>query len=182
MARLFFAVFPDAETRVHIAAAARALELAGRARVVTAENYHMTLAFLGEVPDLKLATVRKVGSTLRARGFAVRFDAYEYWPQAKVIVAAAREVPASLQTLWQQLQASLAKHHPVRHHPARDQKPLKPHVTIARKVRHAPLLQTMAPFSWKMQEFSLVRSDTGGAVSLYTVVDTWPLLDKDAGP
>jgi RNA 2',3'-cyclic 3'-phosphodiesterase len=177
MARLFFAVFPDAETRERIAAAARALELAGRARLVTAENYHMTLAFLGEVPDLKVAMVRKVGSTFRARGFAVRFDAYEYWSQAKVIVAAARELPSSLQTLWQQLQASLAKHHP-----ARDQKPLKPHITIARQVRQAPLRQTMAPFSWKMQEFSLVRSDTGGTASLYTVVDTWPLLDKDAAP
>jgi hypothetical protein len=26
--------------------------------------------------------------------------------------------------------------------------------------------------------FSLVRSDTGGAESAYTVLDTWPLLDE----
>ena len=30
--------------------------------------------------------------------------------------------------------------------------------------------------------FSLVRSDTGGARSVYTVVDTWPLLDETAKP
>jgi 2'-5' RNA ligase len=55
-------------------------------------------------------------------------------------------------------------------------RPLRPHVTLARKVAQAPVLQAMSPFDWSARSFSLVSSDTSGAHSVYTVVDTWPLL------
>jgi len=47
--RLFFAVFPDSETRRRVAAAAEAFVLDDESRRVPCENYHLTLAFIGEV-------------------------------------------------------------------------------------------------------------------------------------
>lgn len=177
--RLFFGIFPDSETRMQIAAAAQALELDGSPPRVPAENYHMTLAFVGEVPASQVATLREIGGSQRARVLTVRFDAYEYWREARVVVAAAREFPASLARLWQQLRADLAKHKlaPERN-PAHSCERLRPHVTIARRVSMSPVLPAMAAFAWPMQTLSLIHSNTAGARSVYTVVDSWPLLDE----
>ena len=54
--------------------------------------------------------------------------------------------------------------------------PLRAHVTLARKVAQAPVLQALSPIPWNVRSFSLVSSDTSAAHSVYTVVDTWPLL------
>jgi 2'-5' RNA ligase len=56
------------------------------------------------------------------------------------------------------------------------QLPLRAHVTLARKVTQAPVLPAMSPISWRATQFSLIRSQTGGAASAYTVLDTWSLL------
>ena len=55
-------------------------------------------------------------------------------------------------------------------------------VTLARKVTQAPVLQAMSPVSWRAMNFSLIRSDTGGVESAYTVLDTWSLLDEMENP
>ena len=109
------------------------------------------------------------------RGFTVRFGRYEYWPKAQVVVAAALDIPASLERLWRQIHVDLAQHnHALKH------EQLRPHVTIARKVPQAPVLQAMSAFDWKVRAFTLMQSDTTRARSAYTVVDTWRLLDENA--
>jgi len=152
-----------------VADAAAVLHLDSNARRVPAENFHMTLAFVGEVSDSKFAVVRQIGCDLRAAACEITLDAIEYWPESQVMVAVARETPAALLELWSRLHRELALH------PA---DPLRAHVTLARKVSQAPVPQAMSPFAWSARSFSLVRSDTGGAHSVYTVVDTWPLLDE----
>ena len=62
--RLFFAVFPDSETRGRLAAAAQALVLDNESRRVPSGNYHMTLAFIGEV-SAPLAALKAVGAAQR---------------------------------------------------------------------------------------------------------------------
>ncbi len=175
--RLFFAACPDTETRERIAAAADALKLTAASPQVPPENHHMTLAFVGDVPASRVALLLEIGAMQRAHGFSVRFDVYEYWPKAGAIVAAAREFPTSLQRLWRQLHADLAQHHLALNPPG-----LRPHITLARKVLQAPVLQAMSAFLWKVQSFSLMHSNTAGAQPIYTVIDTWPLLDEAASP
>jgi 2'-5' RNA ligase len=100
----------------------------------------------------------------------LHFHTCEYWAgaQAVVAVAAAQESLASILDLGTQLRADLSLIPEV----------LTPHVTLARKVTQAPVLQAMSPFEWQACSFCLVRSETGGKGAVYTVVDTWPLLDK----
>lgn len=187
--RLFFALWPDRETSEHIANVSSSLSasllLGAEAHAVPAQNFHVTLAFVGEVDDSQLALVRRVGATLQALQFVLTFDAYEYWPKPEVVVAVARDIPLRLKNLWLSLHEALAEHQW-----ALNPKSLRPHITLARSVVPAPVpaalpgvpgalpgtLPGALPFNWSAGAFSLVRSDLRGAHAVYTVVDTWPLL------
>jgi 2'-5' RNA ligase len=170
--RLFFAAVPDPVAREQIEAASQSLSLEPRARRVPRENYHLTLAFVGDVAASQLPVLLEVGAAQKARAFSVTFDAYEYWPKPGVIVAAAHLIPAGLHRLWRQLHHELAEHAW-----ALESERLRPHVTLARKVSQPPVLQAMSAFDWRVRDFCLMRSDTSGVRSAYTVVDTWSLLD-----
>jgi RNA 2',3'-cyclic 3'-phosphodiesterase len=170
--RLFYAAFPDAGSGQCLAAVAASMHLHPASRLVPRVNYHVTVVFVGEVPASQVPVLLQVGAAQRMPAFELRFDACEYWPTPKVVVAAARTIPTALEGLRQQLQRELAGHQWTP-----DVKAFRAHVTLARKVSQAPVLQAMSPFDWRVRDFCLVRSDTSGIQSAYTVVDTWPLLD-----
>lgn len=171
--RVFYALWPGTEAREAMARLAATQDAGPRPSPVPAENYHVTIAFVGSVPAARLSALRHVGAETRMARFALRFEAVEYWPKPEVIVAAVRTIPPALQALWDDLHARLA---------ACDfelaPKRLRPHVTLARKVTQAPVPTVMSPLHWEASDFSLVRSLVGGAHSAYTVVETWPLLDE----
>ena len=166
--RLFFALWPDADATTRLASIAARLNVHSPARLVHSKNYHVTLAFLGEVADSRLPLVQRVGRSVRAPRCSIALDSLEYWSRAQVVVATAREFPPGLLRLGTQLQAATGL--PLER--------LRLHVTLARKIAQAPVLQAMSRVFWQAASFSLVRSQTGGAESAYTVVDTWPLLDE----
>jgi 2'-5' RNA ligase len=141
---------------------------------VPSENYHMTLAFIGEV-SAPLAALKAVGAAQRAPAFTARFDGYEYWPAPSVVVARASSCPAPLEDLRRGLCVDLA-----RCGVRLDDRPFRPHVTIARKVSQAPVLQAMSEITWTAHAFQLARSVSAPGGAIYTVVDSWPLLDKGA--
>jgi 2'-5' RNA ligase len=171
--RCFFAVWPDSSAQQRIAAVASVVQCGAGARLVRPENYHLTLAFVGEVAPPVLTVLQQIGRNLQAPTFTLEFDAYEYWPKPEVVVAAVREIPAALAEIWQRLHAELA-----RHGLASNPKRLRPHVTLARKVTQAPVWPAMSAFQWTARNFSLVRTESVAAGAVYTVVDTWPLLDE----
>ena len=177
--RLFFAAIPDRDTCGRLAEAARALELEsdGFSHCVRPQNYHMTLAFVGEAAETSLAALRAIGAARggKASGHApvaVRFDAYEYWPKAEVVAATASDCPPAIEELSLAIRGELS-----RQRLARDPYPFRPHVTLARKVSQAPVFKALSEIHWALREFHLVRSDRSACGSVYTVVDTWQLLD-----
>ncbi|HMD73359.1 MAG TPA: RNA 2',3'-cyclic phosphodiesterase [Steroidobacteraceae bacterium] len=171
--RMFYALRPDQPTQTRIAAAAHAIAWADSVRLVPAENYHLTIAFVGEIGTERLPLLRRIGAHLRAASCTIEFDRTEYWPKPAVVVAAAREIPAALEYCWRALHQDLA-----RHDFQLDPKRLRPHVTLARKVAQAPVLTPIGKFAWCASDFCLMRSSAGGAQPVYTVLDTWPLLDE----
>jgi 2'-5' RNA ligase len=163
--------------RARIADAAAVLRLDVDAHRVSTENFHLTLAFVSEVSDSKLAVVRQIGCDVQAAACEITLDAIEYWPESHVVVFAATETPAALLELYSRLHRELALR-PADLPRYRPPATLRAHVTLARKVSQAPVPQAMSPFAWSARSFSLVRSDISVACSIYTVVDTWQLLDK----
>jgi len=166
--RLFFALWPDEEVTRQFTQAARQLKLEGRSRRVVPKNYHVTLAFVGEVPAARLAVLQQIGRSLRAPRFTFKCDSIEFWRGSQVVVVATHAAPPELLDLATQLNDAVGLP------PGR----LRAHVTLARKVTQAPVLPVMLPVVWRATAFSLIRSDTGGAESAYTVLDTWSLLDE----
>jgi 2'-5' RNA ligase len=170
--RLFFALWPDPNVAQQFTQIARLLHLESRSRSVDPKNYHVTLAFVGEVPDARLAVLQQIGRSLRVPRFAFRCDSLEFWQGSQVVVAAVRTAPTGLLDLWAELNKAIGL----------PQELLRAHVTLARKVTQASVPQAMSPIEWQATNFSLIRSDTGGAESAYTVLDTWSLLDETENP
>jgi 2'-5' RNA ligase len=171
--RLFFAFWPDAAVRARLAELGAGLRLEAPARAVPPGNLHFTLAFVGEVAPDVAARVRAIGAAQRGAPCRLRFDAFEYWPKPEVVVAAARVVAPALDRLWHRLHETLA-HEGLALNPKR----LRPHVTLAGGVAAQPAFAGAPLLDWTVREFSLIRSETAGAHSVYTVVGTWPLLDE----
>jgi 2'-5' RNA ligase len=170
--RLFFALWPDVDAASQLAKVASQLSLKSSGRLVHAKNYHVTLAFIGEVVGSRLPLWQQVGRAVRAPRCTIAFDSLEYWPEPQVVAAVAQELPPGLLSLWTQLHEAAAL----------PRAQLRAHVTLARKVAQAPVLQAMSAIIWRATSFSLVRSETGGTESTYTVVDTWPLLYETQNP
>jgi 2'-5' RNA ligase len=171
--RLFFALWPDDATKAQLTRVAAQLALAFPSRLVPAAKYHLTLAFVGETASSRLPALLKIGAKQQAPRCTIAFDATEFWANSQVVVAAAQKIPVELLKVWEQLHRDLA---------LRAQHKLRAHVTLARKVAQAPVLQAMSPIEWRSSSFGLYRSDTSGAESAYTVVDSWPLLDERQNP
>jgi RNA 2',3'-cyclic 3'-phosphodiesterase len=170
--RLFFALWLDVEVTRQLAQVAGQLNLESRSRRIDPKNYHVTLAFVGEVPAAKLAVLQQIGRSLHARQFTFSCDSIEFWPESQVVVATARATPPGLIDLGRKLNDAIGLP------PER----LRAHVTLARKVTQASVPQAMSPVVWRATNFSLIRSDTGGVESAYTVLDTWSLLDEIKNP
>jgi 2'-5' RNA ligase len=170
--RLFFALRPDDEVTLQLSHVASRLNLESSSSRVDPKNYHVTLAFVGEVAASKLAVLQQIGRSLCARRFAFSCDSLEYWQKSQVVVAASQIAPPALHDFWMRLNDAIGL----------PRERLRAHVTLARKVAQAPVLQAMSSTIWQATNFSLIRSDTGGSESAYTVLDTWPLLDEMENP
>jgi 2'-5' RNA ligase len=170
--RLFFALWPDPDVTRQLTHVAREMNLESRSRRVDPKNYHVTLAFVGEVPATKLAVLQQIGGSVRAPQFTFECDSIEFWRESQVVVAVARATPPGLLDLWTKLNEAIGL----------PRERLRAHVTLARKITQAPVPQAMSPVVWRATHFSLIRSDTGGVESAYTVLDTWSLLDKPENP
>ena len=166
---MFFALWPDPSTRERLAEAASRLAWEASVCPVAPENYHVTLAFLGEVAPSRLPAVQRIAEDQCADAFVIPFGGYEYWADSQVVVAVANVEPSPLRLLCSRLHRDLRLRAP---------EPVRAHVTLARKVSQAPVQQALSPFDWRALSFCLVRSEIRGARAVYTVVDTWSLLDR----
>ena len=150
MRRLFFAFWPDEPLRQALEAArSRLFPLSGRP--VVPADLHVTTAFLGAVSEARLKALKALCGPVPP--LTLRFDRLEYWPKARVVVAATTHVPAELRRLvdglWQRLD---------RLGFAREPRPFKPHVTLARDVRSMRPGLTWTPFLWPADRIDLVES------------------------
>jgi len=145
-------------------------------RAVPTGNLHLTLAFLGGVPQNRVDAARQVASTsaetLRPRGSPIDFvfDTVEHWRKPEILCAVAQGASIQgvrlAQTLTQALTAGgftpdLTK-------------PFRPHVTLARKATYPPRETSFPPVTWRFAEFALVQSRTAPGGSIYTVLASYP--------
>lgn len=168
--RLFFALWPSETLRASLEPRLTALQPTDVGRPQRPDQWHVTLEFLGPVPAGRVAAARLAAAQVRAAPCELLLDAVEYWRRPEVLCLVARDTPAPLGSLVEQLRAALAAQGF-----ETETRPFKAHLTLARKVGHPVRLPPFEPLPWPVVEFALVESITDRAGSVYTPLDTWPL-------
>ncbi|MCW5603551.1 MAG: RNA 2',3'-cyclic phosphodiesterase [Burkholderiales bacterium] len=168
--RLFFALWPDAAVRAAFYGVAGAIrkECGGRATAV--RNLHLTLAFLGDVPVVRLPELHVLGASIRAPRFDLHVDALGYWRHNRIVWAGVSVFPPALSVLVEQLTAGL-KSAGFRC----EDRSYVPHVTLVRDARTGPRTVRAPDAEWAVSDFALVRSARGKGAMRYEVLRRWRL-------
>ena len=169
--RLFFALWPNDSARTRLAAAVREFVPGGAGRPQRPDQWHVTLEFLGDVPEAGLPGVLDAAATAATEAFAceLEFEALRHWKRPQVLCLVASATPGPLAALVHSLRSEL-KLRGFRPDP----RPFRPHVTIARKVRQEPPSARVEPFPWPVRAFSLVQSIGSPEGSRYVDLASWP--------
>jgi RNA 2',3'-cyclic 3'-phosphodiesterase len=156
--RLFFAAWPEPSLRQ--AASARIAQLGPGGRPVPADDLHVTLAFLGAVPEARLAEVRAVAQGLAVPAHELHLERLEYWPAPRVLAA----VPPRSCAATDRLNAALRERCARARLPCENRE-FVAHLTLIRGLTAAPA--RMANFEalvWPITAVTLVasRASAGG--------------------
>ncbi len=172
MPRLFFALWPDEDVRRQIAALAQRLPIR-KGRPVAYDNWHLTLAFLGDVQAHHRQVLLSGAAQITAPGFSLRLDRSGWWPGSEVFWLAPAVIPDALGELVGKLKALVqARALPLA------RRPYRPHVTLARGVTAPPVQAQTAglePILWNIRDFCLLESISGAAGVRYEALEIWPL-------
>ena len=166
--RLFFALMPDAAATAQIVAVQQQLP-ADQLRIFSAENLHQTLVFLGEFADSQLMELISACQSIDLPPISMQFEQLTYWPQPRVLCLLAQAVPDELMALVQVL-----KEIALQFNVNPDQRPYRPHITLARKAGEAIALD-FAPIRFTADEFVLMQSQQSGNGPIYQPLYRWSL-------
>ena len=167
--RLFFALDCAPAQRKAIAQWRSALQLRS-GRPVPAENFHLTLKFLGSVAIAQIADICDAAASVRTSGerLTVVLDRLDVWRRAGALVLAPEQAPPALLRLVYDLEQAVLPF-------ALEDAPreFRPHLTLARDY-HAPVPESATPpeFFLRADRFILFESHKGR----YRVVQDWPLI------
>lgn len=166
--RLFFALWPDAHTRLAIRRATREAVRHAGGRPVLPANYHLTLAFLGEQPAALLPAIRAAAADCVPPKGELRLERIGYFARARVLWLGPSRTPPALRsaarTLWEAL-APLGLRS--------ERRAFAAHLTLARKAGRMPEV-SIRPVGWRYTGFVLVESETASSGARYRVLDEWP--------
>ena len=178
--RLFFCVELEEGVKEALAPVAQRLRRAlGEGTWVSRENYHLTVRFLGEVPEARVPELLAVGEKA-ARGnprFSLNLAVVGGFPnpsRARVLwVGPEKEVPA-FRKLWQDVEEAVR----VLGFPPERDEPL-PHVTLARFKKPQDLRAFVPgpPLAIEVHgtSLTLMRSELRPEGAKYQPVSRWPL-------
>ena len=189
--RLFFALWPDEQQRDALHSATRKSVRSCGGRPVPVPSLHVTLAFLGGVPEGRVPELdriaRRVADAFPAAGqpLLVSFDRLGYWARPQILCALGTGELEAAQAVGEPLEADAAgapalsatlKSETAAAGFSPDLKPFRAHVTVARKVAHAPSELALQPVLWRCDAFALIESRTDAAGPIYSVIESYLLV------
>ncbi len=148
-ARLFVALWPDAQVRAALQAASAQWRWQPGAAIIPADRLHLTLHFLGDLPRERIPELARALELPSAR-CALTLDRAALW-RGGVAVLEPTAVPAPLVELRRALGAAL---HSL--DIALETRRWRPHVTLARRANAKP--PQMAPIFWPLRGHVLAES------------------------
>lgn len=169
--RLFFAVWPPGKTAAALAAWAKGAQRETGGRITREETIHLTLAFLGEVAEERVAAAVRAARRVRGEPHTLSIEDARLWLHNRIVWVGPKETPAALGALVESLREELA-HEGF----ALERRPFAAHITLIRKARAAGTLSPLPVVDWPVQEFTLVRSTLSTKGSSYECIARVSLL------
>lgn len=168
--RTFLSITPDAQSAIAIERWA-SLCWPAISRPVSLQNYHMTLAFLGEINDSKLLSLQELLDQGRYCAFELPLNAVGYWPESATLWLGPADVPKALYDL-----AAGCKKAANRTGIKVGSKRYQPHLTLARKTQTPPGLPLIEPdFNLRIDSFQLYHSILNREGVRYSELNSWDL-------
>jgi len=157
MARLFFAFVPDRPMREAVASWRDTCDFGPAARLVPADNFHVTLYFLGEIAPEAIDGLRSAAAAVPFGIGHIELRAPEVWEHGVAVLRA--DASRELVYLRARLEDAIA---PFAQAP--ETRPWKPHMTLARQ--SSANASTIMPASpppggWEVGRFGLFESRAG---------------------
>ncbi len=163
--RLFFALWPDPETRAQCAAIAATLKQPGHP--VHPDNLHVTLVFLGGIDEASEMKLVEAAASINFSRITINFKALRYWHKPRILCLIGEPEDSAAINLVNQLSTLAASLNiPV------DERSYQAHVTLLRKTTQSPSL-TFEPIIWRADAFCLVESCAEPEGVVYRVLKTW---------
>jgi 2'-5' RNA ligase len=170
IARVFFALWPQASVQQALHTLAIEYRPRCKARAMRADTLHMTLQFMGEVERTRLPQLIQAAGKVSVPPFGFILRRLSFWPQNRIAYATLLAfVPALNQlvtALKQQLVAAgfLFENYE-----------FIPHVTLLRQIENVLEPQAITPIEWWADSFVLVESTVTDKGSRYQILHKWSL-------
>ncbi|MBS3935926.1 MAG: RNA 2',3'-cyclic phosphodiesterase [Sulfuritalea sp.] len=169
--RVFFALWPPAETLSALDAVATETVRRCGGRRTRRDALHLTLAFIGVVTSARLDALRNVAGRVRAEPFSFVLDRLGCWPRNRIVWTGCGAAPSAQNRLCATLAARLAEAGFII-----DRRPFVPHVTLVRDARCDRLPERTSPIPWRVGDFVLAESLLQPAGARYRLLGRWPLV------
>jgi 2'-5' RNA ligase len=170
--RIFFALWPDDAIRQQIHRQIYPVFDHPQGRKVPKQNWHITLAFLGNVSQEVFSCVQSQVDMVTGKSFELVLDVIGHWSRPRVVWLGCNDKPAAVDALFGDLNQRLAA---CSYSP--DYKIFKPHMTLMRKVTKKPKAFAFKPVHWQVDQFVLVESQVDNTGSTYKVIRSWNLAE-----
>lgn len=168
--RIFFALWPDDPLRQQLKQTLTPLRPNTKARHVPMHNWHITLAFLGNVTEAIYECAQQQAGDITGPAFDLSLDQFGFWPRPRVVWLGCSHLPEALGDLVSKMNNALqaCEYSP-------ESKNYTPHLTLLRKANQALDVRRVEPIHWHVDQFVLVESLQTRTGSVYKVIRRWPL-------
>jgi 2'-5' RNA ligase len=168
--RLFFALWPDEAIQKKLHTTVTSLHKKHGARQVPRQNIHMTLQFLGDVPESVMPCLAEAASEVHGQPFSLNINKLIHRERQRMIWAVPSETPEVLRNLATSLGKQLEQCGV-----QTEKRPYLAHITLVRKLSRLPRPVELSPLQWDVEEFCLVESAPQSTGAVYTVLEKWRL-------
>jgi len=169
--RLFFALWPSQQIRARIEEVASPLLHEVDGRIITPENFHITLHFIGSVTDEVKHCLHQSAQSVTCEAFDLCLDHFGFFSKAKIFWMALQSIPPELEQLHNTLGEALSvcDFQP-------DSRVYSPHVSLLRKAGKTAVDYPAFSINWHVDEFVLLESCSSDTGVSYKVLEKYPLL------
>ena len=154
--RVFFALWPDHNQRERLRDVINSVARSVEGKAVDRRDWHVTLVYIGELPEEQLPDLQERASQVRVEPFHLSFDRLEFWARPRVACLIAPTVPVELQSLIDTLRGISLDFGVMP-----EDRTYRPHITVAKRARTFATERLAQRATTEWSSFELVESTSG---------------------